>query len=100
MRARRTAAKVLGIAEDASQAEVRTAWHKRCLETHPDRNPHDPQAGEEFRIVNCAYRFLSQGESCDELANRDEGRSRPSRHGKYDLSNTWGLFLWWRETFF
>lgn len=100
IRARQSAAKVLGITEDASKAEIRSAWHRRCLATHPDHNPDDPRAEEKFRIINCAYRFLSEGEHCAELAGGGEGVPRPPRHGKYDLSNTWGLFLWWRETFF
>jgi len=98
--ARRLARRVLGIGEVASPCEIRRAWRRRCLETHPDRNPGDPDAEQRFRRVNCAYRLLTDGTQCHELLTHGAELERSQCHHKYDLSNPWGFYLWWRETFF
>jgi len=99
-RARRKAMDVLGVAESASLRQIRRAWRKRCMETHPDRHAGDPEAEEEFRLVNCAYRLLANGTPCDDLLTQAAEPERPPTHSRYNLLNRWGFFLWWRETFF
>ena len=49
----------LGIAREASPDEVKKAYRKKALECHPDRNPDDPKAAEEFKKVSEAYEVLS-----------------------------------------
>lgn len=49
----------LGIGRDASADEIKKAYRKRALECHPDRNPGDPKAAEEFKRVSEAYEVLS-----------------------------------------
>lgn len=100
LEARRVARKILGVGENASPQHVKRAWRKACLETHPDRNPDDPDARHRFSAVNCAYRLLTEGTPCGELFDESRGlQSRPIE-SKYNLDNAWGLFLWWREKFF
>ncbi len=53
--------KVLGVARDASEEEVRKAFRRKALEFHPDRNK-SPEAAEHFREVNEAYQVLSDPE--------------------------------------
>ena len=96
----RRARQVIGVPEGVSRREIRRAWRKRCLETHPDRNPGDPDAERRFRLVNCAYRLLTDGTPCDELMTHSAAQGQPPSHSKYDLTNTWGFYLWWRERFF
>jgi molecular chaperone DnaJ len=50
---------VLGIARSASPDEIKKAYRKKALECHPDRNPDNPKAAEEFKVVSEAYEVLS-----------------------------------------
>ena len=98
--AKRIARKVLGVAEGASPDEIKRAWRRASIETHPDRNPSDPDAQRQFRVVNCAYQLLAKGTPCNELLNESEDQKNSPADSKYNLNNPWGLFLWWREKFF
>lgn len=50
---------VLGVPPEASSEEIKRAFRKLALETHPDRNPGDPAAEERFKKINEAYGVLS-----------------------------------------
>jgi len=49
--------KILGLTPGATQKEIRSAFLRLALETHPDRNPH--LDGSEFRKVRAAYEKLT-----------------------------------------
>jgi len=49
---------VLGVAKDASEAEIKKAFRARARETHPDVND-APDAEEQFKTINEAYDVLS-----------------------------------------
>ncbi len=49
----------LSVSANASAEEIKKAYRKRALETHPDRNPGDPGAEERFKRINEAYGVLS-----------------------------------------
>jgi molecular chaperone DnaJ len=49
---------VLGIARDASEADVKKAYRKMAMECHPDRNNGDKAAEERFKLVTEAYEVL------------------------------------------
>ncbi len=50
--------KILGISPDASVEDIKKAYRKLALETHPDRNPNNPRAEERFKQVSEAYGVL------------------------------------------
>ena len=49
---------VLGVARDASDADIKKAYHKLVLKYHPDKNPGDKVAEEKFKEVNNAFDIL------------------------------------------
>lgn len=53
---------VLGVRRDASEKEIKSAYRKKALEFHPDRNPGDPQAEARFKEAAEAYDVLSSPE--------------------------------------
>lgn len=50
---------VLGVPRDATTAEIRKAYRKQALLSHPDKNPGDEVAEAFFRKVAVAYDVLS-----------------------------------------
>ena len=49
---------VLGVARDATDADIKRAYHKLVLKYHPDKNPGDKTAEEKFKEVNNAFDIL------------------------------------------
>lgn len=54
--------KILGVDRKASGDEIKRAYRKLALKTHPDRNPGDKKAEENFKEINEAYQVLSDAE--------------------------------------
>lgn len=53
---------VLGIPKTADEKEIRTAFRKLAKQYHPDMNPDNKKAEEEFKKVNQAYDILGDKE--------------------------------------
>ncbi len=71
---------VLGVARDASDPQIKSAYRKLALKHHPDRNPGDAKAEERFKEAAEAYAVL---------ADRDK-RSMYDRFGHAAVSGAAG----------
>jgi len=71
---------VLEVSKDCSGAELKKSYRKLAMKYHPDRNPDDKDAEEQFKIVNEAYQVLSD----------DEKRTIYDRYGKEGLQGQGG----------
>lgn len=75
---------LLGVAREASEAEVRRAYQKRARALHPHLNPGDPEAAERWGAVAAAFRVLSNPK---QRAAYDRGEpteaARPDREGAF-----------------
>lgn len=71
----------LGVSRDASPEEIKKAYRKKALEFHPDRNPGNPKAEAQFKLVSEAYEVLS-----------DESRRRTyDQYGEEGLRGSAGM---------
>jgi molecular chaperone DnaJ len=53
---------VLGVNRDASDQEIKKAYRKLAMKYHPDRNPDNPKAEEQFKEAKQAYETLTDPE--------------------------------------
>ncbi len=53
---------VLGVSKDASPEEIKKAYRKKAIQFHPDKNPGDKKAEENFKEAAEAYEVLSNAE--------------------------------------
>lgn len=71
--------RVLGIAEDANEAQIKKAYRKLALKLHPDKNS-APHSDEAFKAVGLAYATLSDSQK----------RTIYDRYGEEDPDNRGG----------
>ena len=59
---RRDYYEVLGVGRGATEQQIKSAYRKLALQSHPDRNPGDKQAEERFKEAAEAYAVLADAE--------------------------------------
>ena len=57
--AKRDYYEILGVARDASEADLKKAYRRLAMKHHPDRNPGNPQSEAHFKEAKEAYEVLS-----------------------------------------
>ena len=53
---------ILGLSKSANEAEIKKAYRKKAIEFHPDKNPGNAVAEENFKSAAEAYEVLSNPE--------------------------------------
>ena len=70
--------KVLGVAKNASQADIKKAYRKLARDNHPDSNPGNKAAEDRFKGISEAYAVLSNDKKRKEY---DEARTMFGQFG-------------------
>ncbi len=73
---------VLGVAKDASAADIKKAFRRLAMKYHPDRNPGDEEAEAKFKEARAAYDVLSD----------DQKRAAYDRYGHAGVDGSGGGF--------
>jgi molecular chaperone DnaJ len=80
---------VLGTERNASEEELKKAYRKLALKFHPDRNPGDKQAEDQFKEINEAYSVLADAEKRKQYDHF--GHAGPAGAGGFDFSQGGGF---------
>jgi molecular chaperone DnaJ len=70
--------KVLDLARDASEADIKKSYRRLAMKFHPDRNPDDKSAEEKFKEAKEAYEVLSDSQK----------RALYDQHGHAGIENS------------
>ena len=73
--------KVLGVPKDASAADLKKAYRKLARDLHPDKNPDDKKAEEQFKAVSEAYSVVGD----EEKRKESRGPHDVRRRGRFPL---------------
>ncbi|ESR47136.1 Chaperone protein dnaJ 1 [Citrus sinensis] len=79
---------LLGVPENASQDEIKKAFHMLAKQYHPDANKNNPSAKRKFQEIRDAYETLRDSEK---RAQYDRRRSRGSENEKYSAGDAEGF---------
>ncbi|POM60023.1 DnaJ-related protein [Phytophthora palmivora] len=83
--------KVLGVKRSASDAEIKKAYRSLALKWHPDKNPGNSEAEQQFMRIGAAYDQLTNAPAAAEQERRQRQQKfyrqqQQQRYGGYDYS--------------
>ncbi len=84
----------LGLEPGVSESDIRSAFRRLALDTHPDRHPNDPIKEERFKQVTEAYEILTNSKSV--------GKGRPTSDSPDNRNDSEGMTedeKWWWDQF-
>ena len=91
--------RVLGVPENATEAQLKKAYRKLAVKIHPDKNS-APQSDEAFKAVGLAYATLSdpQKRQIYDLSGEEDPDQRPGpgsgrRHGEPTPEDIFNMFF-------
>lgn len=85
--ATKSPASILGVQENASLEEIRTAFRNQSKKYHPDKNPGSAIAAEKFRIIKTAYETLAdQARRGASVAPAQEPKADPFEQAAQQLA--------------
>ncbi|MCK8465540.1 DnaJ domain-containing protein [Aliiroseovarius sp. S1339] len=83
--------KVLGVAKDATEAEIKKAYRKLAKSLHPDLNPGDKAKAAEFQAVSAAYDIIGDADKRKRFDAGEidaSGQERPQRQYYREYADT------------
>lgn len=80
--AKRDYYEILDVKRNVTQADIKSAYRKKALQYHPDKNPGDPTAEEKFKEAAEAYEVLSN----------EQKRARYDQYGHAGVEGAAGGF--------
>ncbi|CAH0342581.1 DnaJ C-terminal domain-containing protein [Rhizobium sp. CECT 9324] len=81
---------ILGVKRDASQHDIQAAYRRRAKKLHPDLNPGNKQAEQEFKDLSAAYEILRDEEKRSRFDSGEidaTGAERPERRYYRDFAD-------------
>lgn len=78
--------RVLGVSEDASEAEIKAAYRKLAKQYHPDLNPGDAEAARKMNEINAAYDQI-KNPSASQASSHQNGQG--TANGAYNGGQTY-----------
>jgi molecular chaperone DnaJ len=90
---------VLGVNRSASKEEIKKAYRKLAMQYHPDRNPGDKQAEENFKDAAEAYEVLSHDDKRNKYDRFGHDGVRGSAFGTEGFSSVNDIFSHFSDIF-